>query len=193
MVDYKIAERTLCRWREVFGDRLAVEVQLQSHECNESCAGNSAYRASRKTSRALGDLSGANATSITTAGSCTTFSPRCVTIRPIDDALRARTAASNGEWRLASPVRNGRALEGREAGLEESERIAAECDFSLAWVRPPLPKFPVPAGYNDDTFLREKVFEGARERLGEVDGRSRCTAGSRAAGHRHLVSPDFFW
>src|SRR5205085_9325212 len=26
--DFKAAERTLCQWREVFGDRLAVEVQL---------------------------------------------------------------------------------------------------------------------------------------------------------------------
>src|SRR4029077_5058367 len=51
----------------------------------------------------------------------------------------------------------------------ESERIASECDFSLAWVRPPLPKFAVPAGYSDDTFLREKVFEGAHERWGELD------------------------
>jgi error-prone DNA polymerase len=58
---------------------------------------------------------------------------------------------------------------GCEAGLEESERIAAECDFSLAWVRPPLPKFSVPAGHDDDTFLREKVFEGAHERWGELD------------------------
>jgi len=36
-------------------------------------------------------------------------------------------------------------------------------------VRPPLPKFSVPVGHNDDTFLREKVFEGARERWGEID------------------------
>ncbi|HMI49483.1 MAG TPA: DNA polymerase III subunit alpha, partial [Gemmatimonadaceae bacterium] len=75
----------------------------------------------------------------------------------------------NGEWRLASPEEMAARWKGREAGLEESERIAAECDFSLAWVRPPLPKFPVPAGYNDDTFLHEKVFEGAHERWGELD------------------------
>jgi len=58
---------------------------------------------------------------------------------------------------------------GREAGLEESERIASECDFSLSWVRPPLPKFPVPAGFNDDTFLRDRVFAGARERWQDID------------------------
>ncbi len=87
----------------------------------------------------------------------------------IDDALARGLLHPNGEWRLASPEEMATRWKGREAGLEESERIASECDFSLAWVRPPLPKFPVPAGYNDDTFLREKVFEGARERWGEVD------------------------
>src|SRR5207248_10515742 len=56
-----------------------------------------------------------------------------------------------------------------DAGLREGERVAAEWEFNLSWVRPPLPKFPVPAGYDDDSFLREKVFEGARERWGEVD------------------------
>jgi error-prone DNA polymerase len=87
----------------------------------------------------------------------------------IDDALARGLLHPNGEWRLASPEEMATRWKGREAGLEESERIASECDFSLAWVRPPLPKFSVPAGHDDDTFLREKVFEGAHERWGELD------------------------
>ena len=87
----------------------------------------------------------------------------------IDDALARGLLHPNGEWRLASPEEMAARWKGREAGLEESERIAAECDFSLAWVRPPLPKFPVPAGHDDDTFLKEKVYEGARARWGELD------------------------
>ena len=87
----------------------------------------------------------------------------------IDDALARGLLHPNGEWRLASPEEMAERWKGREAGLEESERIASECDFNLAWVRPPLPKFPVPAGFNDDTFLRDRVFAGARERWGEID------------------------
>src|SRR5258705_1266199 len=34
--DYKGAERTLCRWRDAFGDRLAVEVQLHHTSGNEA-------------------------------------------------------------------------------------------------------------------------------------------------------------
>ncbi|HET9636883.1 MAG TPA: DNA polymerase III subunit alpha, partial [Gemmatimonadaceae bacterium] len=87
----------------------------------------------------------------------------------IDDAVARGLLHPNGEWRLFSPEEMAQRWKGREQGLAESERIADECDFNLSWVRPPLPKFPVPAGYNDDTFLREKAFEGARERWGELD------------------------
>ena len=166
--DYRGAERTLCRWREVFGDRLAVEVQLHHTSGNEAALATALIELAERhkvpwvicqepryidnDSRLVHDV-------LTALRYDTT----------IDDALARGLLHPNGEWRLASPEEMATRWKGREAGLEESERIAAECDFSLAWVRPPLPKFPVPAGYNDDTFLREKVFEGARERWGEVD------------------------
>jgi error-prone DNA polymerase len=57
---------------------------------------------------------------------------------------------------------------GREVGLEESRRIADECTFSLHWLRPPLPSFPLPPGYDDDSFLRERVYAGAVERWGTI-------------------------
>src|SRR5712675_1329575 len=166
--DYKGAERTLCRWRDAFGDRLAVEVQLHHASGNESALATALIELAERhrvpwvicqepryidnDSRLVHDV-------LTALRYDTT----------IDDALARGLLHPNGEWRLASPDEMAARWKGREAGLEESERIAGECDFSLAWVRPPLPKFPVPAGYNDDTFLREKVFEGARERWGEVD------------------------
>ncbi|MBX6365956.1 MAG: DNA polymerase III subunit alpha, partial [Gemmatimonadetes bacterium] len=60
---------------------------------------------------------------------------------------------------------------GREAGLEAAHEIALDCDFRLEWVRPPLPRFRVPAGYDDDRWLRELCYRGARERWGELDAR----------------------
>jgi error-prone DNA polymerase len=166
--DYGEAERTLCRWREVFGDRLAVEVQLHHTSGSESALAAALIELAERhrvpwvicqepryidnDSRLVHDV-------LTALRYDTT----------IDDALARGLLHPNGEWRLFSPEEMAERWKGKETGLEESERIASECDFSLAWVRPPLPKFPVPAGFNDCTFLREKVFEGARERWGEID------------------------
>ncbi|HST07259.1 MAG TPA: error-prone DNA polymerase [Gemmatimonadaceae bacterium] len=166
--DYGEAERVLCRWRHVFGDRLAVEVQLHHTSGNEAALATALIELAERhgvtwvicqepryidnDSRLVHDV-------LTALRYDTT----------IDDALARGLLHPNGEWRLFSAEEMAERWKGKETGLEESERIASECDFSLAWVRPPLPKFPVPAGFNDDTFLREKVFEGAQERWGEVD------------------------
>ncbi|HMG12494.1 MAG TPA: DNA polymerase III subunit alpha, partial [Gemmatimonadaceae bacterium] len=166
--DYRGAERKLCQWRDVFGDRLAVEVQLHHTSGNEAALATALIELAERhrvpwvichepryidnDSRLVHDV-------LTALRYNTT----------IDDALARGLLHPNGEWRLPSPEEMAARWKGREAGLEESERIASECDFSLAWVRPPMPKFAVPAGFNDDTFLRDRVFAGARERWGEID------------------------
>ena len=43
----------------------------------------------------------------------------------------------NGEWRLLSPEEMAERWKGREEGLEESDRIAGECDFDLALAAAP--------------------------------------------------------
>ena len=166
--DHHEAERTLCRWRSVFGDRLAVEVQLHHTSGTEAALAAALIELAERHNvpwvishepryidngtRLVHDV-------LTSLRYDTT----------IDDAVARGLLHPNGEWRLVSPEEMAERWKGREQGLAESERIAAECDFSLSWVRPPLPEFPVPPGYNDDTFLREKVYEGARERWGEID------------------------
>jgi error-prone DNA polymerase len=161
------AERLLAEWRDVFGERLAVEVQLHYAGGSEGALAG-----------ALADL----------AGRCGV--PWVVTQDPryLDDssrlvhelltalrhgmtvrsALTAGVLHPNGEWRLFAPEEMQRRWRKAEAGLEESARIAAECDFDLAWMRPPLPTFKVPEGHTDDTFLRERVYEGAHVRWGDV-------------------------
>ena len=166
--DFKGAERTLCRLRDAFGDRLAVEVQLHHTSGNEAALATALIELAERQrvpwvichepryidndTRLVHDV-------LTALRYNTT----------IDDALTRGLLHPNGEWRLASPEEMAERWKGREAGLEESERIASECDFSLAWVRPPLPRFPVPEGFTDDSFLRDRVFAGARERWGEID------------------------
>ena len=74
----------------------------------------------------------------------------------------------NGEWRLLSPAQMARRWRGREEGLRESLRIAEECEFDLLWMRPPLPRYPVPERHDDDSYLRQQTYAGARERWGET-------------------------
>src|SRR5215203_3035929 len=163
--EYSAAARMLSEWKDVFGDRLAVEVQLHhAGGCEAALAA------------ALIDL--ANKQNVPWVAQ---HDPRYIDassrlVHDVLTALRYDTTIEkamsrgllhpNGEWRLLSPAEMGERWKGREEGLEESARIASECDFELSWLRPPLPKFPNPPGTSDTDFLRDKVFEGAIERWG---------------------------
>lgn len=85
----------------------------------------------------------------------------------IDDAAARGLLLPNDEWMLQPPEHVAERWAGRERGLEASLEIASRCDFDLSWVRPPLPAFPVPEGRTPDDWLRERAFEGARERWGD--------------------------
>src|SRR4030081_762243 len=149
--DYRGAEEKLWQWRDVFGDRLAVEVQLHHTGGHEAALATALIELAERhrvpwvichEPRYIDNDSRVVHHLLTALRYDTT----------IDDALARGLLHPNGEWRLASPEEIAERWKGREAGLEESERIASECDFNLAWVRPPLPRFPVPAGFTDDTF-----------------------------------------
>jgi error-prone DNA polymerase len=161
------AERALVRWREVFDGRLALEVQT-----HHAGAGDAALAG------ALIEMAEDNGVPWVV-----THDPRYLddTGRLVHDMLTAlrydmdlATAAErgvlhpNGEWRLLSPEQMARRWQGRTEGLRESARIAEECVFELGWLRPPLPHFPVAERHTDDSYLREKTYEGARERWGDT-------------------------
>ena len=163
----------LDRWRELFGERLAVEVQLHHAGGHEAALATS-----------LIELAERHHTTWVISND-----PRYVdgNGRLVHDLLTANradvcvnTAASwglllpNGEWRLKSPPEMLALWQGREGGLAATEAVAAACQpFDLRWLRPPLPHFAVPAGHTDITYLRELVYAGATERWGETDERQR--------------------
>ncbi|HEX6062906.1 MAG TPA: DNA polymerase III subunit alpha, partial [Longimicrobiales bacterium] len=167
------ANYELDRWREVFGHHLALEVQMHHAGGNEAALATS-----------LIELAERNRTTW-----CVTNDPRYLDgngrlVHELLTANRANvcvnTAASwglllpNGEWRLKSPGEMEQLWAGREAGVEATAMIAAECSgFDLRWLRPPLPLYPVPLGHTDDTYLRELTFEGAHVRWGQIDERQR--------------------
>ncbi|HEU4632061.1 MAG TPA: DNA polymerase III subunit alpha [Gemmatimonadaceae bacterium] len=162
-----VARQRLRAWRDVFGEWLAVEVQLHGAGRREEA------------------LAGALVALAEEAGVpwVVTNDPRYLDragrlAHDVLTALRAgldlETAAArgvllpNGGWRLRSPAAMAARWAGRTDGLTTSLRIAEACDFRPGWVRPPLPRFAVPAGHTDDSFLRQCVEAGARERWGSV-------------------------
>jgi error-prone DNA polymerase len=163
--EYSAAARMLSEWKEVFGDRLAVEAQIHHTGGCEAALNAELIDLAAKQNvpwvatndPRYADMSGRLVHDVLTALRYNTT---------IERALELGVLHSNGEWRLLSPVEMQERWRGREEGLDCAERIAAECDFDLSWLRPPLPKFPNPPGYSDIGFLREKVYEGARERWG---------------------------
>src|SRR5258706_5063643 len=69
---------------------------------------------------------------------------------------------------------------GREEGLRESLRVAERCeDFTLDWMRPPLPDFRKAklsaslSHMDDNAALRVWTDEGMRERWGETSREQR--------------------
>ena len=166
--DREGAERWLAEFREMFRGRIAVEVQLHHAGGAEGAlAGALIELAERRgvpwvvvndpryideSSRVVHDLLTALRHEM-----------------EVSVALRAGVLHPNGEWRLLSAAEMQRRWQGREAGIEESARIAADLEpLELAWMRPPLPEFSKLVGRDADEFLREKTYEGARARWGEA-------------------------
>jgi error-prone DNA polymerase len=162
--------RRLAEWRDVFGDRLAVEVQRHDTGADEAAL-----------AEALVALADRDGVPWTVAHEPRYLDARGRLVHDMLVALRAdRTLAEaardgillpNGGWRLLAPEAQARRWAARPEGLAESARIAAECDMSLAWMRPPLPRFDVPSGHDDDSFLRERVYAGAAVRWGALTER----------------------
>jgi error-prone DNA polymerase len=166
----RVARERLARWRGVFGERLAVEVQRHHVSGAEEALAQGLVELAR----------GAGVPWVVT-NEPRYLDDRGRWVHDLQTALRcgvdlptARTQGRllpNGEWKLKSPAEMALLWQGWEEGLEESLRIADQCTFSLGWLRPPLPTYPLPAGHDDDSFLRAKTFEGALERWGRIDAR----------------------
>ncbi len=162
------ARERLARWQEAFGDRLAVEVQ-RHHVSGEEAA----------LVQGLIELADRANVPWVVTNEPRYLDDRGRWVHDLQTALRAGVEVGrarhqglllpNGEWRLKTPEEMAELWAGWEAGLEESARIASECDFSLGWLRPPLPAHPLPPEHDDDSYLRELAYAGAAERWGEID------------------------
>jgi error-prone DNA polymerase len=157
----------LSRWRDVFGEQISIEVQLHHTGGEESALAAELLELSRRAGVpwvAAQDARYIDDDTRLTHDMLTALRHDCM----LDEAQSRGLLHPNGEWRLRSPREVATRWRGHEEGLVESERIAMECDFSLRWMRPPLPRFPQCPGLIDDDYLHYQVYEGARERWGET-------------------------
>ncbi|MGE5927269.1 MAG: DNA polymerase III subunit alpha [Gemmatimonadota bacterium] len=161
------AVRHLAQLRELFGNSLAVEVQRHHAGAREAELADALIALAERTgvpwvacqdpryldnrSRLVHDMLTALRAGLT-----------------LEAAARAGALLPNGRWRLLPPGELRALWADDPVGLDAANRIAAECDFDLSWMRPPLPRFPVPEGHTDDSFLRQCVEEGARARWGTI-------------------------
>ncbi|HYV99102.1 MAG TPA: PHP domain-containing protein, partial [Gemmatimonadaceae bacterium] len=159
--------------REVFGDRLAVEVQMHHVGGHEAALGGALIALAQwcgvpwvvandpryvdDNSRLVHDLLTALRYNY-----------------DIEAAERAGVLHPNGEWKLYSPEEMHQRWRRAEQGLEESVNIASQCSFDLSWMRPPMPTFDTPNGKSDIEFLRARVYDGARERWGATLTPKQC-------------------
>jgi len=150
-------------WRDVFGEQLAVEVQLhQAGRHEEALVGALITLAERAqvpwvvtNDPRYVDHGGRLAHDVLVAlrHDCT-----------LEVAMERGLLLPNDAWCLQSPAAMATHWAGREAGLETSVALAARCHFDLAWMRPPMPDFPVENGMSIDAWLRECVMDGAKVR-----------------------------
>ena len=99
-------------------------------------------------------------------------------------AIRARQSLDSAAGWLAplggSHLRSGEEMARLFAQRPEAVTAAAElgeqCAFGLALIAPQLPPFDVPDGHTEDSWLRQLVMAGARDRYGLPEGAPRAYA-----------------
>jgi DNA polymerase III alpha subunit len=137
--DLPAAARHLAEWRAVFGEHLAVEVQLHH-----------AGRADAALAGALIELAEREGVPWVATNNPRYVSDEGRLVHDVLTALRAGVDLDTGTtrgllhpndtWRLRAPAEMAALWRGREEGLAASVRIADRCrGFTLDWLRPPMP------------------------------------------------------
>ncbi|MEO8227968.1 MAG: DNA polymerase III subunit alpha, partial [Gemmatimonadota bacterium] len=174
------AEQHLARCRDAFGEHVTIEVQRHQAGRHEAALAD-----------ALIELAGRERMPWVV-----TQNPRYLDDRgrlvhdmltalranlTLDEAAHAGALLPNGRWRLLAPEEMARLWARQPAGIEESEHLAAGCNFDVEWMRPALPDFSPPADEHGraytgslDDFLREQVYAGAHVRWGHALSSEQC-------------------
>ncbi|HEY3756842.1 MAG TPA: error-prone DNA polymerase [Opitutaceae bacterium] len=76
-----------------------------------------------------------------------------------------RRLTPNAERHLRSGARMAALFRDHPEAIRNSRRVAEQIDFTLAQLDYQFPEYPVPGGGGMETYLRERTYEGVRERF----------------------------
>lgn len=149
----------------VFGpDRLYVEVQRHRVRGEEVLV------------RHLAQLAAARRLPLLATGGVLHARPEARVVADVFACLRHHTTldaagrllAPNAERHLRPPAEMAALFADLPAAVAHTTRLAGELEFTLRDLGYRFPDFPVPPGHTPESFLREQVLAGARERYGRL-------------------------
>src|SRR5271170_1981108 len=168
------ASRCLCAWQELCGDRFYLEVQRTGR------AGEQAY-AEAVMELALERGVAALATNDVRFLTRAEFEAHEARVCIHDGALLAdpsRARRYSVEQYLKSPAEMAELFKDAPELLDNTVEVAKRCSLEIKLGSSMLPAYPVPAGRDTETFLREEAILGLKSRLPAAPG----AAGGTPAG-----------
>ncbi len=159
--DFERAEKSACKLKEVF-DRDNFFLELQNHNRPEQAIVNSQ----------LVDLSKRLNIPLVATNNVHCTEPEKRKLQDVLVCIKNRTNLDqagtllypNAERYLKHPQEMEKLFSVYPEALENTDRIAEECDFSFDSLKPSLPAFSVPEGETPFSYLYQLTYEGAKER-----------------------------
>jgi error-prone DNA polymerase len=178
--------RQLC---DLFG-RKNVYVELQRHYCREEEARNqAAVEIARKLSLPL----------LATNGVCHAL-PEERELLDVFTCIRnhhvlataGRLLSRNSERHLKSPAEMERLFADLPEAIANTQVLSSRLEFTLEHLGYEFPKYPTPEGSSQMQFLRERAYEGMRERYGSDNETARKQIDRELALIEKLDLPGYF-
>jgi DNA polymerase-3 subunit alpha len=171
--DRAAAERVAQSYRDMFGDRYAIEVHNHGHEKQE------------RLNRGLMEI--ADKYDIRVVAACDSHYARPEDARSHDALLAIQTGSTLssptrfkvepfGAYYLQSEAEMLRGFSGREDAVRNTEWVAERCNLNLDFSKVMLPEFPIPSGHTSESWLRKQVYEGLAWRYGNISDIHRTRA-----------------
>jgi error-prone DNA polymerase len=178
--------RQLC---DLFG-RKNVYVELQRHFCREEEARNqAAVEIARKLSLPL----------LATNGVCHALPDErelldvftCIRNHQVL-ATAGRLLSRNSERHLKSPAEMERLFADLPEAIANTQVLSSRLEFTLEHLGYEFPRYPVPEGSSQMQFLRERAYEGMRERYGSENEKAQKQIDRELALIEKLDLPGYF-
>jgi error-prone DNA polymerase len=171
----RAAQREITRLLELYGQgNVAVELMVGGDELDDEI-----HDALAQGARLVREERGLDEVTLPLVATTNAHCARPADTRLVDVHAALRAGVSLAEADPHLPSRPGHLRSGEEmaqllprhpGAIAAAARVAEQCALDLQLLAPDLPPFPVPAGHTEDSWLRELVEQGGRERYGPRPG-----------------------